>query len=468
MKNEAAYQYNGVILKACDIRGVVDSELTGEGAYHIGRAFGTILQNEGLISCAVGYDGRITSPELTENLISGLTESGIEVLFAGLVPTPLIYHIVKTYPADSGVIVTASHNPPEYNGFKFLFNHALFHADRIQQLAKISRDGAYLQASLPGSVVKVDMVDRYIAHITSALPEKGLKVVWDPGNGASAAIIHRFIEKLPGDHLVICGTVDGSFPNHHPDPCQPGNMKMLSEKVLSEHADLGIGFDGDGDRIGVIDGKGRFVTGDHLLVIFARDYLKNNPGESVMSEVKVSSFFYQDVLAHGGKPVMWKVGHAYQKEKMQNEGIGFAGETSGHIFFRDNFGFDDGMFSAVKLLNILDESQLSLAEIIDTFPPVYATGELRLELELQKRLQLIEEIKGRLINANRDVIDIDGVRVCCNSGFWNLRSSNTQPHITIYCESESETGLAACRQEMVEQVEASGYVFTDLVVDPIS
>ncbi len=462
MKHEAAYAYDGIILKACDIRGIAGTELTSEGAYHIGRAFGTILQKEGRKTCAVGYDGRYSSPELAENLMSGLTACGIEVYFAGLVPTPLIYHIVKTYPADSGVIVTASHNPPEDNGFKFLFNDALFHAERIQQLAKISRDGAYFHAASSGAVTKIDMVDRYISYVTSVLPEKELKVVWDPGNGASAAVIHSFIEKLPGEHIVICGTVDGSFPNHHPDPCQPKNMKMLSEKVLSEHADLGIGFDGDGDRIGVVDGKGRFVTGDHLLVIFARDYLQNNPGESVMSEVKVSSFFYQDVLAHGGKPVMWKVGHAYQKEKMQNEGIGFAGETSGHIFFKDNFGLDDGMFSAVKLLNILDGSPLTLAEIIDTFPTIYSTGELRLELDLQKRLQLIEEIKGRLFNAGRDVIDIDGVRVSCNSGFWNLRSSNTQPHITIYCESESEAGLAACRQEMVDQVEASGYVFGEL------
>ena len=341
MKNETAYTYNEIILKACDIRGVVGTELTSEGAYHIGRAFGTILHTEGRKSCAVGYDGRHSSPELTENLITGLTACGIEVLFAGLVPTPVIYHIVKTYPADSGVIVTASHNPPEDNGFKFLFNDELFHAERIQQLAKISRDGGYFDAASPGVVTKIDIIDQYIDYLTSVLPKKGLKVVWDPGNGASAAIIHPFIEKLPGDHLVICGTVDGSFPNHHPDPCKPKNMKMLSEKVLSEQADLGIGFDGDGDRIGVVDGKGRFVTGDHLLVIFARDFLKNNPGESVMSEVKVSSFFYKDVLAQGGKPVMWKVGHAYQKEKMQKEGIGFAGETSGHIFFRDNFGFDD-------------------------------------------------------------------------------------------------------------------------------
>jgi phosphomannomutase len=464
MKNETAYQYTGVILKACDIRGVVGTELTSEGAYHIGRAFGTILHEEGRKSCAVGYDGRHSSPELTEKLISGLTACGIEVYFAGLVPTPVIYHIVKTYPADSGVVVTASHNPPEDNGFKFLFNDELFHAERIQQLAKISRDGAYFQAASPGAVTKIDIIDRYIAYLTSVLPKKGLKVVWDPGNGASAAIIHPFIEKLPGNHFVICGTVDGSFPNHHPDPCQPKNMKMLSAKVLSEQADLGIGFDGDGDRIGVVDEKGRFVTGDHLLVIFARDYLKNNPGESVMSEVKVSSFFYQDVLAHGGKPVMWKVGYAYQKEKMHKEGIGFAGETSGHIFFMDNFSVDDGMFSAVKLLNILDESSLSLAEIIDSFPPVYATGEIRLELELQKRLQLIEEIKGRLKRANREVVDIDGVRVSCNSGFWNLRSSNTQPHITVYCESDTKAGLEACRQEMIGQVEASGYVFADIEV----
>ena len=461
---KTAYTYNEIILKACDIRGIVDSELTSEGAYHIGRSFGTILQSEGLKSCAVGYDGRFSSPELTENLIAGLVECGIAVLLAGLVPTPVVYHIVKTYPADSGIIVTASHNPSEYNGFKFLFNDALFHAERILQLAKISRDRTYFHTAVPGTVTNIDVVDRYISFLTAKIPKKGLKVVWDPGNGASAAVIHPFTEKLPGEHIIICGNVDGSFPNHHPDPCQPKNMKMLSDKVISEDADLGIAFDGDGDRIGVVDGKGRFITGDQLLVVFARDFLKYNPGEAVMSEVKVSSFFYQDVLAHGGTPVMWKVGHAYQKEKMQNDGIGFAGETSGHIFFRDNYGFDDGMFSAVKLLNILDESTLSLAEIIDTFPTIYSTGELRLELDLQKRLQLIEDIKERLQNAKREVIDIDGVRVSCNSGFWNLRSSNTQPHITIYCESESETGLAACRQEMIEQVEASGYVFADLVV----
>ena len=465
--NERRHSYAPELIKEGDVRGVFGVELTLEDAYHLGRAFGTVIAEDRRSSCVVGYDGRLSSPGLAAQVIAGLADSGISIKLIGLVSTPALYFAVTHLAADAGIMVTASHNPAEDNGLKFVLQDALFHGKDLQRLKTISEAGEYADASVRGDVHEYQVLDAYAAYLVSFLELRGgeeLDVVWDPGNGAAGTVLPRFISTLPGKHLVICGEVDGAFPNHHPDPSKPGNMRMLRERVLSERADLGIAFDGDGDRIGVVDSRGRILTGEQLLVIFAREYLKQRPGASVLSEVKASAFLYADIAEHGGVPIMWKVGHANQKEKMQQEGIGLAGETSGHFFFEENRGHDDGLFAAVKLLNILEVNEVTLAEIVDGFPVIYHTGEIRIALPATERYRLIEDIAHRLSEAGRPFIDIDGVRVPCGDGFWIMRCSNTQPHITIYCESDSEDGMEACRAEMVGQVEASGYTFDELVV----
>ena len=446
------------IIKACDIRGIYGSELSDDDAWSIGRAFGTMMRKRDLSRCVVGFDGRISSPKLAERVVSGLLESGVDVLEAGLVPTPLVYHMVARYPADAGVVVT-SHNPPQYNGFKFLLHGGLFHGPDIEALARIVESSSYVPVDRDGTVSRVDMKREYIDYCLKEAAGSALKAVWDPGNGAAAVLMHNFLGRLEGEHHLICGTVDGTFPNHHPDPSRPENMRQLSAAVRERGADLGIAFDGDGDRIGIVDNLGRYVPGDRLLVLYARDYLAGNPGAVVMSEVKAGTFLYDDIAAHGGRPLMWKVGHANQKEKMLREGIGLAGETSGHIFFRDNYCYDDALFAAARLLRILAAGDKPLSAVIDEMPAVWSTGELRLELDARSRKYLVDSVRRALREDRREFTAIDGVRVPCGEGYWTLRSSNTQPHITLYCEGATPEALELCRKDMIRQIEQTGIPF---------
>lgn len=405
---------------------------------------------------------RISSPELAELLTIGLRECGINVILLGLVPSPAVYFAVKKLHLHAGVVVTASHNPAEYNGFKFVLYDRLFHGSQIEDLGRLAAAGLYADNQVPGTLTARDITRDYVLYLASFLSmpfQKPIQVVWDPGNGATSVVLKQLIELLPGRHTIICGELDGTFPNHHPDPNLPENMRMLQKEVMDLGADCGIAFDGDGDRIGVVDGAGKILRGDQLLILYARDFLKKNSGGTVMSEVKASSFFYDDIARHGGVPLMWKVGHTNQKEKMRQDGIQLAGETSGHIFFMENHGFDDGLFAAVKLLNILEQSNSPLSEISARFPKLYNSGELRLKLDAIHRTRLIGEIRRRLDEAGREYIDLDGVRVPCGDGFWILRGSNTQPHITIYCEAATPEGLRLCLDEMKCQIAASDIDF---------
>ncbi len=449
--------FSSEILKACDIRGIVGEELNNDDAYYTGRSFGTSLIRLGLSTCIVGYDGRLSSRKLSDRVIDGLTESGIQVILVGLVPTPVVYFAVNFLKADAGLIVTASHNPPEYNGFKFITCDGPFHGEQIQNFSLLCEQSDFENGI--GIVKEMDITEDYISYLYDFLnksPGKNVSVVWDPGNGASAAVLSAFLKELPGKHKIICGEVDGNFPHHHPDPSREENIRHLKEAILDEGADFGIAFDGDGDRIGVVDGEGFLLYGDQLLTLFARDFLKDNPDETVMSEVKASRFFYDDVAARGGKPLMWKVGHTHQKEKMKKDRIKLAGETSGHIFFAENKGWDDAMFASIKLLNILTDSSKTLTEIRKEFPVYFDSGEIRIVLSTKERLRVISEISSRLREDERSFIDIDGIRVDSSDGFWMMRGSNTQPHITIRCEAASKEGLSDCIRDMKKQLTLSG------------
>ena len=445
------------IMKACDIRGIVGSQLNETDAYFIGRAFGSILARMEKRSCVIGYDGRLSSKGLAEKLVNGLMESGIDVIDAGLVPTPVVYFAIHHLSTDAGIIITASHNPSEYNGFKFQLKDRPFHGKEIQDLGTVSSRGDFCSGN--GQRSSVEIRDAYIEYLTGFLnvPDNSdISVVWDPGHGATAAVLSSFLKKLPGTHYAICNEVDGSFPCHHPDPSLEENLEHLKQAVLDRGADLGIAFDGDGDRLGIVDGKGKMLMGDQLLVLFARELLKKSPASRIMSEVKASRFFSDDVKACGGEPVIWKVGHTNQKDKMRLECIPLAGETSGHMFFEENRGLDDGMFAAVKLLNILMAQPKKLSEIREAFPRYHDSGEIRIPLDSERREELIEEIKTRFIQEERDFLDIDGIRAETCDGFWMLRASNTQPHMTIRCEAATEEGLRDCMNDLDRQLRLSG------------
>ena len=460
------YAYSDEILKSCDIRGIVGKNLKEEDAYHAGRSFGTILTRRGKAACAVGRDGRHSSYSLFKNLARGLRKSGITVLDLGLVPTPLVYFAIGRKMAEGGVIITASHNPAEYNGFKFLTDEGPFHQDDILELSKVSNSGDYAEGS--GELIQKDIVPLYMQHIKSFIDFRSIRkleklsIAWDPGNGATAAILDRFLSLIPARHSVICSEVDGDFPIHHPDPSLPENMKHLINKVLETGADLGIAFDGDGDRMGVVDREGVQLSGDQLMVIFARSFLQENPGETVMSEVKTSRLFYDEVKASGGRALMWRVGHTHQKAKMHAEGIRLAGETSGHFFFAENMGFDDGLFSTVKLLNIQTKKKESLTQIRKSFPEFHDSGEIRIRMNSRKRKRILSEINRLMRQNERDFIDIDGIRADYQDGFWMIRESNTQPHLTIRCEAASSLGLKNCMKDLEEHLRLCGYKGNEL------
>ncbi|MDR2778090.1 MAG: phosphomannomutase/phosphoglucomutase, partial [Rickettsiales bacterium] len=429
-----------------------------EDAYYVGRSYGTLLKRKfNRKTCVVGYDGRQTSESYAEKLMEGLELCGIDTINIGLAPTPMLYFAIQFLKKDAGIIVTASHNPSEYNGFKMLTNSDPIWGDDIRQLNVYSMAEDFENGS--GSRSFFDVRNDYFDFILKTLDSSGsgLNIVWDAGNGVVASIIGDIVAKFPGKHITICDTVDGNFPNHSPDPSVEKNLKMLRERVIANGYDLGVGFDGDGDRIGVIDDRGTFVYGDQLLAVLAREFLRENSGEKVMSEVKASKVLYDDIASHGGVPVMWKAGHSTQKAKMKSDGIKFAGETSGHIFYGDNHNYDDALYAAVKLMNFLSKSSVKLSSIVESFPKTYSTAEIRVKTGDQRKFKVIEEISERMKRNRRKFIDIDGLRVETEDGWWLARASNTLPEITTRCEALSKKGLDLCKAELKGQLEESGF-----------
>jgi phosphomannomutase len=449
------------ILKQYDIRGVVDKNLNEEDAYFVGRGYGTLLKRKyNRNTCVVGYDGRHTSVSYSKQVIKGLMECGISVTNVGLLPSPTVYFAVTQLDKDAGLIVTASHNPPEYNGFKMLTNEMPVFGDDILQLGIYAESGDFENGG--GALYEeVDIKSRYFKFILDTLKlgnkRKNLKIAWDAGNGASASILNDLLSQFPTENITICDTVDGSFPIHHPDPAVEKNMELLKKTVVENKCDFGVGFDGDGDRIGIVDNEGFLLYGDQLLAVLARDFLKDNPGEKIMSEVKASKVLYDDIVAHGGIPVMWKPGHSAQKSKMKSDGIRLAAETSGHVYFGDNHCYDDAIYAAVKMINFLSDSDKTIAEIRKSFPKAYSTSEIRVEVGDDKKFIIADEISDRMKKENRKFVDVDGIRVETEDGWWLVRGSNTQPDITTRCEALSEEGLNKCKNDLKNQLNLSGF-----------
>jgi phosphomannomutase len=458
--NMAGHRFHSSILREYDIRGVVGETLSADDAYHLGRAFGTVLASDvggaGGGSAALGYDGRLSSPDLADALARGLADCGLTVREIGLGPTPMLYFAAATLGVTGAIMVTGSHNPPDYNGFKLVRGGRSFFGEDIQRLGRIAETGDYADGS--GTRRSEEIFDAYVARIAGDYDgERGLKVAWDAGNGAAGEAMQALTARLPGKHILLNADIDGTFPNHHPDPTVPDNLAQLIETVRGEGCDLGIAFDGDGDRMGAVDSQGRILWGDQILLCLAREVLRDRPGAAVIADVKSSQMLFDGIAKAGGKPIMWKTGHSLIKSKMHEEHAPLAGEMSAHIFFADRYyGYDDALYAAVRLLGAIDRSGESLASFRDSLPQVVNTPELRFPCPEERKFAVIDEVRQRLKDSGAEVVAIDGVRVKTEDGWWLLRASNTQDVLVARCEAQDEAGLQRLAADLTQQIEESG------------
>ena len=450
------------ILRAYDIRGIVGETLAAADAEAIGRAFGSIVRDRDGRRVCVGYDGRLHSPALENALVDGLTSAGADVIRVGLGPTPMLYFAVRQCEADAGVMVSGSHNPPDYNGFKFATASGAFHGGDIQRLGRIVAWHVYRTGS--GSREDRSVIDAYVDRVIEDFDgERPLKVAWDAGNGAAGEAMRMLCDRLPGEHLPLNAKIDGTFPAHHPDPTVADNLRQLIATVTEEACELGIAFDGDGDRIGVVDGAGRILWGDQILMLLARDVLARHPGATVIADVKASQFLFDEIARLGGVPMMWSTGHSLIKAKMAETGALLAGEMSGHVFIADRyFGYDDAIYAAVRLLGFLSRSGRTLAEIRDGLPAAIATPELRFRCDGARKFAVVEEIRGRLREEGAEMSEVDGVRVRTGDGWWLLRASNTEEALVARCEAADEDGLDRLKGSLRRQLDESGVDAPDM------
>ncbi len=449
------------ILREYDIRGIVGDTLHPQDAYAIGRAFATLVGKDGGTSVCVGYDGRLSSPEMEQAVADGVTAAGLDVWRIGRGPTPMLYYAAKSLSAGGGLMVTGSHNPPNYNGFKMVIGGRPFFGDDIQQLGQIAAGAEY--ASGTGQAEVRDVAGDYVARLLGDYDgTRPLSVVWDCGNGATGDVVRALTASLPGTHRLLFDDIDGNFPNHHPDPTVPENLADLRAAVAKAGADVGIAFDGDGDRIGVIDGAGEILWGDQLMVLLARDVLRDHPGATIIADVKASQVLFDEIAAAGGQPLMWRTGHSLIKSKMAETGSPLAGEMSGHIFFADRYyGFDDALYAAIRLLGLLSRSSESAAQIRAALPAVINTPEIRFDCPEEQKFAVIEAVKSHLAGSDADVDDIDGVRVRTADGWWLLRASNTQAVLVARCEAQDSAGLERLKESVRGALAAAGMAAPD-------
>jgi len=458
----AGYHFDPTILREYDIRGVVGETLGGDDARALGRAFGSLMRASDAHSVAVGYDGRLSSPELEAALVEGLAASGVDVVRIGRGPTPMLYFASHHLPTDAGMMVTGSHNPPEHNGFKMVLAQGSVYGKAIQELRRIAEQGEW--AAGRGAVREQSVFDAYVERLMQdSIPEiERLSVAWDAGNGSAGEVMTALCRRLPGRHVLLNERIDGRFPAHHPDPTVPANLSQLIDLVAREGCDLGIAFDGDGDRIGVVDERGRILWGDQIMLRLARAVLRAQPGATFIADVKASQVLFDEIARAGGRAIMWKTGHSLIKAKMKEEKAAFAGEMSAHLFFADRYyGYDDALYAAVRLLADVASSGESLAQFRDSLPPVVNTPEIRFPCPEDRKWAVIREVRDRLEAADADLVTLDGVRVRCDDGWWLLRASNTQDVLVARCEAADEAGLARQKRALREQLEASGLDLPD-------
>lgn len=434
------------VFRAYDIRGRVDTDFDPEWVLTLGRACGTFFRTHGLRQCVVGHDCRHSSPLYNDRLIEGLMAAGMDVTALGMVPTPVLYYAIKTLHRQAGVIVTASHNPPEFNGFKIWHGQTTMHTDQIQDLYAIMREGVF--ENEPGTYSELDIVPAYLEELSSDIAlSRPVKVVVDGGNGSSGDICARLLEKAGATVVPLYCTPDGTFPNHHPDPTVAANVIDLQEAVVREQADFGVGLDGDGDRIGVVDAQGAPLYGDQLLAIFARDVLARQPGATIIGEVKCSHLLYEDIARHGGTPIMGKTGHSLIKARMLETDAALAGEMSGHMFFADRYyGFDDALYAALRLAEIVAKTpETPLGHMLDDWPVTQNTPEIRIPCPEQHKFRIVDTARESFREQGLSINEEDGVRIEFGDGWGLLRASNTQPVLVLRFEAQSANRLQEIR-----------------------
>lgn len=450
------HRFHPTILREYDVRGIIGETLSAADAEALGRAYATLLIAEGGKKVCLGFDGRLSSPELAKAVAKGLCASGIDVHWIGLGPTPMLYFAVHELDADGGIQVTGSHNPPNHNGFKMMIGKTSFFGERIQDLGRIAEEGAYHHGN--GKLIDQPVFEAYVDRLLADYKQgKELNVVWDAGNGASGEALQALTKRLPGKHHLLYAEIDGHFPNHHPDPTVPENLVDLIAAVQENEADLGIAFDGDGDRIGVVDGKGRIMFGDQLLQVLISEILDRYPGSPIIADVKASQAFFDEVQRLGGDPIMYKTGHSLIKTVMAEKKSPLAGEMSGHIFYADGFyGHDDALYVAIRLLSILTQSDRDLASWHDAMVPMINTPELRFDCTDERKFEAVNEVKAKLKTEGANVNAIDGVRVSTDDGWWLLRASNTQAVLVARAEAKDEGGLERLKSQIVSNLQAVG------------
>ena len=449
------HRFDPTSLREYDIRGIVGKTLGTEDAYAIGRGFASHVRRAGGTRVAVGWDGRVSSPSLRDELVRGLTESGVDVVRVGIGPTPILYFAEATLEVDGAVQITGSHNPAEYNGFKMVLQHGPFFGEQIQAIGKMAAESDWDEGS--GEVSDYDIEDLYVDRLLAGYAGGAFRIGWDNGNGAGGRILEKLVARLPGEHHLLYTEIDGSFPNHHPDPTEEKNLADLKKLVAEKGLDFGIAFDGDADRIGAIDGQGRVVWGDQILSILAEPVLRAEPGSTIIADVKASQALYDRIAELGGKPLMWKTGHSLIKVKMKETDSPLAGEMSGHIFFRHEwYGFDDALYAAIRLIGAVRLLGGSLTALKDAMPALVNTPEMRFQVDESRKFAVVDEILDRLEAAGAEVNRTDGARVNTPDGWWLLRASNTQDVLVARAEAKDQAGLDRLLGQIDEQLELSG------------
>ena len=439
------------VFREYDIRGVADVEFLDPDIESLGQAFGTFLRRHAGGNICLGRDTRLSSPRLRNALMKGLLASGCGVTDLGVVPTPVLYYSVFHLQADGGVMITGSHNPPEFNGFKVVCGASTIYGERIQDLRRIVETGDLERGG--GRETTADVVTPYVDEVSSQFrfPRK-VRVVVDAGNGTGGPAMHRILEKLNVEATELFFEMDGRFPNHHPDPTVLENLEALIAKVRETGADLGIAFDGDTDRIGAVDERGTVLYGDQLMILYAREILTRKPGATFIGEVKCSQLLYDDIAAHGGNPIMWKTGHSLIKAKMKETHAELAGEMSGHMFFADRYyGFDDAMYAACRLMEIVANSAQPLSSHLADLPRTVTTPEIRFDCADELKFAVVRQATAEL-RARHKISDVDGVRVLFDRGWGLVRASNTQPVLVMRFEAETEELLHEYQEEVEDVV----------------
>jgi phosphomannomutase/phosphoglucomutase len=443
---------NPLIFREYDIRGIADKDLDDQTVKSLGLGFASKLIRNGAKTAAVGRDVRLSSLRIRNSFIEGMTSTGLNIVDLGEVPTPLLYFTIAHLKLDGGVMITGSHNPPEFNGFKLCVGKDTIYGEEIQDLYRQIETGTF--ESGQGSVSSHDIVPEYKAFVKeNIIIDEPIRIVMDCGNGCGGLVAPDLFKSMGCLVEVLYGEPDGNFPNHHPDPTIAENLEDLIHKTKSIGYDFGVAYDGDADRIGIVDNMGKILWGDQLLILFSRSILKDNPGASIIGEVKCSQNLYNDIEEKGGRPIMWKTGHSLIKNKMKEENALLAGEMSGHIFFNDKYyGFDDAIYATGRLIEILCAEARPLSQLLWGLPPVFSTPEIRIDCPDEKKFDLVAKV-SEYFKSKFDVVDVDGVRVIFEDGWGLIRASNTQPVIVMRFEASSQAKLEEIRALMEKKLE---------------